>query len=63
MNSPRGRNTLVLVILLAIVAILVIQFRAGAPQPERLYLNEVASELAAGTISRIVVDENNLEVI
>ncbi len=63
MNSPRGRNTLVLVILLAIVAILVIQFRAGAPQPERLYLNEVAAEIAAGSISRIVVDENNLEVI
>jgi cell division protease FtsH len=62
-NSPRGRNSLVLVILLAIVAILVIQFRAGAPQPERLYLNEVAAEIAAGNISRIVVDENNLEVI
>ena len=63
MNSPRGRNTLVLVILLAIVAILVIQFRAGAPQPERLYLNEVASQIAAGNVTRIVVDENNLEVI
>ncbi len=63
MNSPRGRNTLVLVILVSIVAILVIQFRAGAPQPERLYLNEVAREIAAGNVSRVVVDENNLEVI
>ncbi len=63
MNSPRGRNTLVLVILMAIVAILVMQFRAGAPQPERLYLNEVAAQIASGNVSRIVVDENNLEVI
>ena len=63
MNSPRGRNTLVLVILVAIVSILVIQFRAGAAQPERLYLNEVAAQIASGTVSRIVVDENNLEVI
>jgi len=63
LNSPRGRNTLVLVILVAIVAILVMQFRAGAPQPERLYLNEVAAQVASGNVSRIVVDENNLEVI
>jgi len=63
LNSPRGRNTLVLVILVAIVSILVIQFRAGAAQPERLYLNEVAAQIASGTVSRIVVDENNLEVI
>jgi cell division protease FtsH len=63
LNSPRGRNTLVLVILMAIVAILVMQFRAGAPQPERLYLNEVAAQIASGNVSRIVVDENNLEVI
>jgi cell division protease FtsH len=62
-NSPRGRNTLVLVILVSIVAVLVIQFRAGAPQPERLYLNEVAREIAAGNVSRVVVDDNNLEVI
>jgi len=63
LNSPRGRNTLVLVILVAIVAILVMQFRAGAPQPERLYLNEVAAQIASGNVTRIVVDENNLEVI
>jgi cell division protease FtsH len=47
----------------SIVAILVIQFRAGAPQPARLYLNEVAREIAAGNVSRVVVDDNNLEVI
>ncbi len=63
MNSPRGRNTLVLVILISIVAILVLQFRVGAPQPERLYLNEVAREIAAGAVTRIVVDDNDLEVI
>jgi cell division protease FtsH len=62
-NSPRGRNTLVLVILISIVAILVLQFRAGAPQPERLYLNEVARDIASGKVTRIVVDDNDLEVI
>jgi cell division protease FtsH len=51
------------VILISIVAILVLQFRAGAPQPERLYLNEVAREIAAGKVSRVVVDDNDLEVI
>jgi cell division protease FtsH len=62
-NSPRGRNTLVLIILLMIVAVLVFQFRSGAPQPERLYLNQVAEAIKAGQVSRIVVDTDNLEVI
>ncbi len=63
MNSPRGRNTLVLIILLMIVAVLVFQFRSGAPQPERLYINQVAEAVKAGQVSRIVVDTDNLEVI
>ncbi|MFP3854911.1 MAG: ATP-dependent zinc metalloprotease FtsH [Anaerolineales bacterium] len=50
-------------ILILIVAVLIIQFRAGAPQPERLYLNEVASAIRTGQAARIVVDENDLEVI
>ncbi|MGA9532133.1 MAG: ATP-dependent zinc metalloprotease FtsH [Anaerolineales bacterium] len=63
MNSARGRNSLVLLILIMIIAVLVIQFRAGTPQPERLYFNEVAQAVRQGTVARLVVDENDIEVV
>ena len=63
MNSPRGRNSMVLFILLMVVAVLVYQFRSGATQPERIPLNEVASKVKTGEIVRIVVDENELELV
>lgn len=63
MNSPRGRNSLVLMILILIVAVLVLQFRDGASQPERLAFNEVAEKIMSGEIARIVVNDNELEVI
>ncbi|OGO67631.1 MAG: cell division protein FtsH [Chloroflexi bacterium RBG_19FT_COMBO_62_14] len=62
-NSARGRNTLVLLILLLIIAVLIIQFRAGSPQPERLYFNQVAEAVKKGEVTRVVVDDNNIEVI
>jgi cell division protease FtsH len=62
-NSPRGRNSLVLLILILIVAVLVFQFRNGASQPKRLPFNEVAENIESGEITRIVVDDNELEVI
>jgi cell division protease FtsH len=62
-NTPRGRNSLVLLILLLIVVVLVVQFRAGAPQPEALDFNEFARLVSAGEVSRVIVDENDLEVI
>jgi cell division protease FtsH len=62
-NSPRGRNSLVLMILILIVAVLVLQFRDGASQPERLAFNEVAEKIMSGEIARIVVNDNELEVI
>ena len=63
MNSARGRNSLVLLVLILIIAVLVIQFRSGAPQPERLYFNEVAQAVRTGDVARLVVDENEIEVI
>ena len=63
MNSARGRNTLVLLILLLIIAVLIIQFRAGSPQPERLYFNQVAEAVKKGEVTRVVVDDNNIEVV
>src|SRR3990172_2216601 len=62
-NSARGRNTLVLLILLLIIAVLIIQFRAGSPQPERLYFNQVAEAVKKGEVTRVVVDDNNIEVV
>jgi len=50
-------------ILILIVTVLVLQFRGGANQPERLVFNEVADQIKSGDIARIVVDENELEVI
>ncbi|MGD2058889.1 MAG: ATP-dependent zinc metalloprotease FtsH, partial [Anaerolineales bacterium] len=63
MNSPRGRNSLVLFILLMVVAVLVYQFRSGANQPERLPLNEAAAKIKSGDIVRVIVDENELELV
>jgi cell division protease FtsH len=50
-------------ILILIVAVLVLQFRDGASQPERLAFNEVAEKIMSGEIARIVVNDNELEVI
>ncbi|HSR47743.1 MAG TPA: ATP-dependent zinc metalloprotease FtsH [Anaerolineales bacterium] len=63
MNTPRGRNTAVLLILLLIVAALVIQFRSTQTQAEPYYFNQLAEAIRRGEVKRVVVDENELEVI
>ncbi len=63
MNTARGRNSLVLVILLLIVAFLVVQFRTTTAPPERIPLNQVAADIRAGEVTRVVVDDSDLEVI
>ena len=63
MSSSRGRNSIVLVILLLIIVVLVIQFRAGAPQPQRLFFNELADQIRTGDVARVIVDDNDLEVV
>jgi cell division protease FtsH len=62
-NSPRGRNSLALMILILIVVVLVFQIRTGSNQPERLPFNKVAELIKSGEVSRIVVNDNELEVI
>jgi cell division protease FtsH len=62
-NSMRGRNSLVLIILLLIIGVLVIQFQVGAPKPDPLYINELAEAIQAGQVSRVVVDGDDLNVI
>jgi cell division protease FtsH len=62
-SSSRGRNSLVLLILILIITVLVFQFRGAAPQPERLYFNELAGKIQTGDVDRIVVDDNDIEII
>jgi len=63
LNSARGRNTLVLFALLLIIGILVFRFNAGTAQPRRMTINEVAEAIQTGEVARIVVDENDLQVV
>ncbi len=63
MNSPRGRNSLVFLILLMIIAVLFFQFRNETTQTEPLLFNELAAKIKAGEVARIIVDENDIEVI
>jgi cell division protease FtsH len=63
MDSTRGRNSIVLIILVLIIIVLVIQFRASAPQPERLFFNQLANSIRTGEVTRVIVDENDLEII
>jgi cell division protease FtsH len=62
-NSPRGRNSLVLIILIMVVAVLIYQFRSGSTQPDRLPFNEAAAKIRSGEVVRVVVDDNELELI
>ncbi len=62
MNSARGRNSLVLIILLIIIAVLIYQFRATSTQPENLPINEVADLVREGEVALIIVNENDLEI-
>jgi len=62
-NSPRSRNSLVLFILLLSIVAVIFYSRSDAIKPERLPFNEVAAKIQSGAIVRIVVDENELELI
>jgi cell division protease FtsH len=46
-----------------IIAVLFFQFRNETTQTEPLLFNELAAKIKAGEIARIIVDENDLEVI
>lgn len=63
MNSPRGRNSLVIFILMITIVAVIFYSRNEATSPERLAINEVAAKIQSGVIVRIIVDENELELI
>ncbi len=59
----RGSRLILLLILLLIVIVFTIEFRAGAPQPEWITVNELADELNHGYVTRLVIDETEVQVI
>lgn len=63
MNSSRGRNSLVMMILILIVAVLVFQFRGDTSPPDRLAFNELAEMIKSREIARILIDDNEVQVI
>jgi cell division protease FtsH len=48
---------------LLIVAALVIQFRSSQTQAEPYYFNQLAEAIRRGDVKRVIVDENELEVV
>jgi cell division protease FtsH len=62
-SSSRGRNSLVFLVLILIIVFLIVQFREATPQPDRLGINELADKIRAGDVSRIIVDDFDLEII
>jgi len=62
-NSPRGRNSLVLFMLMLTIVAVIFYSRSETTKPEILPLNEVAEKIQSGLIDRIIVDENELELI
>ncbi|MGD8604150.1 MAG: ATP-dependent zinc metalloprotease FtsH [Anaerolineales bacterium] len=63
MNSTRGRNWIVLFFIAAIIITLALTADLQEGQPENIPLNVVAEDIRAGRVTRIVVDENELEII
>ena len=63
MSSSRSRNSLVLLVLIVIITVLIFQFRGASPQKEPLGINELARLIRAGQVSKIIIDENDLEIV
>ena len=61
MNSPRGRNSLVLFLLLVVIAVLLILAR-GQSQPEPIAFNELAQAIKNGEVNQVTIDDNNLQI-
>ncbi len=62
MNAPRSRNSVFFILLLLSIVVLLFFMRDSANQPERLSFNELVDKIKAGEVSKIVVNDNDLEV-
>lgn len=60
MNSSRNRSSIIYILLfIAIIAMVVINFQQQATSQEILPLNKVADDIKSGLIQRILVEEDN----
>jgi len=62
-NSPMGRSSLIVLMLIVIVAVLIIRFNGNMPQDDQLFFNQMADLIKQGEIAQILVDENELEIV
>lgn len=62
MNSPRIRNFIIYALVFVALVVLVIQFTQRGPLAEQITLSQLASEIQAGRVSKIEIDENLLRV-
>lgn len=64
MNPSRSRSTIIyLLLFIAIIAMVVINFRSQNSIQEALSINQVAADIQAGKIKRILQNDTRLEVI
>ncbi len=64
MNPVRNRSTIIyLLLFVAIISMLVYNFQSRSSLQETLSINQVASDIQAGEVTRIIQDETRLQVI
>ena len=64
MNSNRNRSTIIYVLLFAIIIVLVLyNLQQNPAAQETLSINQVAADIQAGNIVRIIEDDNRLRVV
>lgn len=63
MNSRNQSYIIYLLLLVAIVAMLFYSFRQANTSPDVLTINQVAADIQAGKVSRIIADENRLRLV
>jgi cell division protease FtsH len=63
-NPPRNRYSIIyLLLFVAIIAMVVYNFQQQASIQEALTISEVAADIRAGNITRIIEDDNRLRVV
>ena len=64
MNQNRNRSTLIYIVMFAVIIILVVMnIQQSTNEQEVLSINEVASDIVSGKVSRIIENEDTLTVI
>jgi cell division protease FtsH len=63
-NPARNRSSIIyLLLFIAIITLVIYNFQQNASSSEILTINQLASDIQAGTVSRIVEDDNRLQVV